>query len=91
MLINKLKTFSHVHKHILSQEILCKDVNVSIPVLNPLVPSIPIDSLVKCDQFVGYLAVYRICMAVASFFFVLMLMMICVCSSKDPRSYIQNG
>ena len=43
------------------------------------------------STFIGYLAVYRISMAVASFFFVLMLVMMCVFSSKDPRSYIQNG
>ena len=30
-------------------------------------------------------------MAVAGFFLVLTLVMICVCSSKDPRVYIQNG
>ena len=49
------------------------------------------DRLVNCGQFIGYLAVYRICMGVASFFLVMMLMMLCVLSSKDPRSYIQNG
>ena len=27
----------------------------------------------------------------AIFFFVFMLIMICVCSSRDPRSYVQNG
>ena len=49
------------------------------------------DALLDCGQFIGYLAVYRICMAVASFFFVMMLITLCVFSSKDPRSYIQNG
>ena len=44
-----------------------------------------------CREVFGYTSVYRICMAVASFFFVLMLIMICVISSKDPRAYIQNG
>ena len=48
-------------------------------------------NVLNCSQFVGYLAVYRICIAVASFFFLLMLVMLCVFSSKDPRSYIQNG
>jgi len=55
------------------------------------VPTIRLDSLLNCGQFVGYLAVYRVCMAVASFFFLLFLLMICVWSSKDPRSYVQNG
>ena len=27
----------------------------------------------------------------AIYFFVFMLVMICVCSSRDPRSYVQNG
>ncbi len=44
-----------------------------------------------CAQTFGYTSVYRICMGVASFFFVMMLMMLCVFSSRDPRAYIQNG
>ena len=55
------------------------------------IPRITVNSILQCNQFVGYLAVYRICMAVASFFFILFLMMMCVWSSKDPRSYLQNG
>ena len=49
------------------------------------------DALLDCSRYIGYLAVYRVCMGVASFFLVMMLMMLCVFSSKDPRSYIQNG
>ena len=56
------------------------------PILNITQPA-----LISCSQFVGYLAVYRVCIAVASFFFLMMLLMLCVFSSKDPRSYIQNG
>lgn len=41
--------------------------------------------------FIGYPAVYRICLGVACFFFLLMVIMINVQSSKDPRSKIQNG
>ncbi|CAI8001226.1 Probable serine incorporator, partial [Geodia barretti] len=48
-------------------------------------------SLLNCDQFIGYLAVYRICMGVALFFLVMMFLMLHVLSSKDPRSYVQNG
>lgn len=44
-----------------------------------------------CDRIVGYLAVYRICFAMAVFFFLLCLIMYNVRSSKDPRSAIQNG
>ncbi|CAC5388110.1 SERINC1_3 [Mytilus coruscus] len=44
-----------------------------------------------CDSVVGYLSVYRICFAMAAFFFLMALIMIAVKSSKDPRSGIQNG
>ena len=60
----------------------------------PYVPKIPISynsTVLNCHQFVGYMAVYRICMAVACFFLLLSVVMICVKSSKDPRAYIQNG
>ena len=39
----------------------------------------------------GYLAVYRICFALAGFYFLMMLVMLGVKSSQDPRSGIQNG
>jgi len=42
-------------------------------------------------KFVGYPAVYRICFGLAMFFVLFALIMICVKSSKDPRSAIQNG
>jgi len=45
----------------------------------------------QCDQAVGFLAVYRVCFAMAAFFFLFMIIMIKVSSSKDPRSKIQNG
>lgn len=45
----------------------------------------------QCDEVVGYLAVYRVCFAMAAFFFLFCLLMIKVNSSKDPRSKIQNG
>lgn len=37
------------------------------------------------------MAAYRVCMAVALFFLILAVVMICVRSSGDPRSYLQNG
>lgn len=41
--------------------------------------------------FIGYPAVYRVCLGLACFFFLFMVIMINVQSSKDPRSKIQNG
>lgn len=46
---------------------------------------------VDCTQFVGYLSVYRVQFAFACFFFLMMLLMLFVKRSKDPRSGIQNG
>ncbi|XP_031574137.1 probable serine incorporator [Actinia tenebrosa] len=45
----------------------------------------------NCDQLTGYLAVYRVCFAMACFFFLLMLITIGVKSNKDPRGGIHNG
>lgn len=75
------------------QHVLCVPLDVSkeagLPSYLPAIPTV--DNLLQCGQFIGYLAVYRVCMAVASFFFFLSLIMICVWSSKDPRAYLQNG
>lgn len=72
--------------------ILCVPLEVSMRLNLPsFIPAIRVQSLLPCNQFIGYLAVYRVCMAVASFFFLLFLIMLCVWSSKDPRSYVQNG
>ena len=49
------------------------------------------DAFVDCHMFVGYLAVYRVCFSLAAFFFLFMILMIGVRSSRDPRSAIQNG
>ncbi|KAM4725705.1 serine incorporator 2 [Anableps anableps] len=46
---------------------------------------------VNCDIFVGYKSVYRMCFAMACFFFLFSIIMIRVRSSKDPRARIQNG
>lgn len=74
------------------QLILCQSVDVNERTNLPsYVVRLRINNVLNCDQFVGYLAVYRINMAVAAFFFLLCLIMICVWSSKDPRSYLQNG
>ncbi|KAF7242344.1 Serine incorporator 2 [Varanus komodoensis] len=46
---------------------------------------------VNCKSFLGHKSVYRMCFALAVFYFLFALMMICVRSSKDPRAAIQNG
>ncbi|CAF0865690.1 unnamed protein product [Rotaria sordida] len=46
---------------------------------------------ISCEKVVGYLSVYRIQFSLACFFFVMMILMLCVKRSKDPRSGIQNG
>ena len=45
----------------------------------------------KCENLVGYLAVYRVCFAMAAFFFLLTLIMLKVQTSKDGRAKFQNG
>ncbi|KAL0962172.1 hypothetical protein UPYG_G00336650 [Umbra pygmaea] len=56
--------------------------------------SIPIpgvENTVNCDVVVGYKSVYRMCFAMACFFFLFSIIMIRVRSSKDPRASLQNG
>jgi len=62
---------------------LCSGIGVSVVTVH--------DALVDCHMFVGYLAVYRVCFSMAAFFFLFMVLMIGVRSSRDPRSAIQNG
>lgn len=47
--------------------------------------------ITHCRNLVGYLAVYRVCFAMAAFFFLFSVLTINVKSSRDPRSAIQNG
>lgn len=54
--------------------------------------SIPgIEGKVNCEIIVGYKSVYRMCFAMACFFFLFSIIMIRVRSSKDPRASVQNG
>eukprot|EP00731_Ephydatia_muelleri_P016703 Em0009g1127a len=62
----------------------------TVPTAIP-VTSVSFNKLLDCSVITGYLAVYRVCMAVASFFLVFMLFTVCVFSTKDPRSYVHNG
>lgn len=62
----------------------------TIPYLCKSIPG-QAESLIHCSAAVGYMAVYRICFALAGFFFLMMLIMAGVKTSQDPRSGIQNG
>ncbi|OQV14421.1 Serine incorporator 3 [Hypsibius exemplaris] len=55
--------------------------------LVPVTPNVGVD----CAKLAGYNGVYRICFALTCFFFLMMLIMFNVKSSKDPRSGVQNG
>ncbi|NWU18257.1 SERC2 protein, partial [Cephalopterus ornatus] len=46
---------------------------------------------VSCGSFLGHKAVYRMGFAMAAFFCLFALLMVCVRSSKDPRAAVQNG
>lgn len=46
---------------------------------------------IDCKSAVGYLAVYRLCFALAMFYTLMSVIMLGVRSSKDPRAGIQNG
>jgi hypothetical protein len=59
--------------------------NISIPFI------IDHNQLIDCTSIIGYFAVYRICFALACFYFLFMLIMVYVRSSHDPRAAIQNG
>lgn len=63
------------------------------PGLEDKLKSIPTfcSHMVDCDVVVGYLAVYRVCFALAGFFFLMSVLLIKVKTSKDPRAKIQNG
>lgn len=75
------------------QQILCVPLDKTLfPNAPSWVPKISTNhSVLPCEAIVGYLAVYRVCLAVAGFFLLLSGIMICVRNSKDPRAYIQNG
>ncbi|CAM4852582.1 unnamed protein product [Rotaria socialis] len=46
---------------------------------------------IPCGKIVGYSSIYRIQFSLACFFFTMMLIMLCVKRSEDPRSAIQTG
>lgn len=59
--------------------------NISIPFV------IDHNQLINCESIIGYFAVYRVCFSLACFYFLFMLLMAYVRSSRDPRASIQNG
>lgn len=52
---------------------------------------VPSSQTFDCTHMAGYLAVYRVCFALAIFFLTMAAMMIGVKSSRDTRAPIQNG
>uniref|UniRef100_A0A3Q3G1D2 Serine incorporator 2, like n=1 Tax=Kryptolebias marmoratus TaxID=37003 RepID=A0A3Q3G1D2_KRYMA len=52
---------------------------------------IGVENQVNCEIIVGYKSVYRMCFAMACFFFLFSVIMIRVRNSKDPRAAFQNG
>jgi len=53
--------------------------------------TIATEKYLECDKVVGYEAVYRVCFAMACFYFLFSIIMFKVQSSRDPRSKLQNG
>jgi len=49
------------------------------------------DQLINCYSIIGYFAVYRVCFALACFYFLFMIIMVFVRNSRDPRAMLQNG
>uniref|UniRef100_A0A8C8IJ90 Serine incorporator 2 n=1 Tax=Oncorhynchus tshawytscha TaxID=74940 RepID=A0A8C8IJ90_ONCTS len=49
------------------------------------------ENKVNCDVIVGYKSVYHMCFAMACFFFLFSIIMICVRSSKDPEPPYRTG
>ncbi|NWZ17846.1 SERC2 protein, partial [Agelaius phoeniceus] len=50
-----------------------------------------VQTKVDCSSFLGHKAVYRMGFAMAAFFCLFAVLMVCVRSSKDPRAALQNG
>ena len=87
-----LKLFVHFLPPLPSaQSFICDGFNVTIANLYNHRFSSPHEVRTFCGHVLGYLSVYRIMLAVAGFFFLMAVLMICVRSTRDPRSYVQNG
>merc|ERR1711933_160400 len=56
-----------------------------------LVPDAMPDGYLDCNRLVGFEAVYRVCFGITCFYWLFMILMIRVRSSRDPRAAIQNG
>lgn len=69
----------------------CKGAEVEESIIDQALSSASDNVTIDCTGVVGYLAVYRVCFAMALFFFAMALLTIGVKSSNDPRAGIQNG
>lgn len=56
-----------------------------------LVPDMMPDGYLDCNRLVGFEAVYRVCFGITCFYWLFMILMFRVRSSRDPRASIQNG
>lgn len=84
-----------VYEAIHLQNVLCVDGNQTVNVPSYVV-TIPMavdsqNASLNCNQFIGYLAVYRVCIGVACFFFIMMISMLRVSNCKDKQVNFQNG
>merc|ERR1712130_1027499 len=60
--------------------------------INGIVDLQPADGgYIDCTKMVGFEAVYRVCFGMTCFYWLFMLLMLCVRSSRDPRAGMQNG
>uniref|UniRef100_A0A7N5ZTC0 Uncharacterized protein n=1 Tax=Anabas testudineus TaxID=64144 RepID=A0A7N5ZTC0_ANATE len=53
------------------------------------IPGLQADA--KCDMFVGYKAVYRVCFGMSMWFLGFSILMINIKNSRDPRAAVHNG
>lgn len=63
--------------------VICSNVTI-IGIINQ-------NQLINCNSIIGYFAVYRLCFALACFYFLFMVIMVFVRNSRDPRAMLQNG
>lgn len=82
--LSALMIFPGIEAHLKKIPGFCDNSENTIPIPG-------VENQVNCDVIVGYKAVYRMCFALACFYFLFSVIMFRVRSSKDPRGVIQNG
>lgn len=71
---------------------LCNGTKIEEPSLaDSVVDQVLPDGVVDCSRLVGFEAVYRVCFGMTCFYWLFMILMVNVKSSRDPRAGIQNG